>query len=109
MKVFAITICVNYSDYLESILGNQKHFDRWLVMTVEEDRTTQELCRNAGIEVFTSKCLNADGRDFHAGLNKARVIDEAMAIFESNSQNGSSGLAEFANERWYLVLDADIL
>ena len=41
MKLFGVTICINYSDYLECVLGNARHFDRWLVVTVPEDAQTR--------------------------------------------------------------------
>ena len=71
MKIYAVTICINYADYLGRVLENRRHFDRWLVVTVPTDRATHELCERHGIECMDSGVLAMDGRDFNAVDNKA--------------------------------------
>src|SRR5580698_1846413 len=91
----AVTICINYADYLKCIVQNARHFDRWLVLTVSEDHETKEVCAAHGLECYVSTLLRPDGTDFHAVTNKAPILNE--------------GLERFGNHGWALVLDADVL
>ncbi len=95
MKLQAVTICINYADYLECIAANRRHFDRWVVVTVPGDAATAAVCARHGLEVVLSETLRADGQDFNAVDNKARAVNE--------------GLARLDGEGWVLVLDADVL
>jgi hypothetical protein len=71
------------------------HFDRWIIVSVEEDHGTREVCRKYGLECVISRNLSPDGKDFDAAHNKARVINEALDLLEPRG--------------WVLVLDADVL
>lgn len=95
MKLQAVTICINYADYLECIIENRWHFDRWIIITVPEDRATRELCERHGLEWIDSSILSADGSDFHAVTNKGQVLNE--------------GLEKLDADAWALILDADVL
>lgn len=95
MKLQAVTICINYSDYLEAISDNRKHFDRWIVMTCKNDVETHRLCNILGIECYNSKMIQGDGRDFNAAYNKATLINEALDLLDQQD--------------WAVVLDSDIL
>ena len=102
MRLFAVTICINYADYLECVIANRGHFDRWMVITVPTDRATHELCARHGIECMDSSVLTMDGSDFNAVNNKSRVLNEAMdALFWSSEKTD--------DETWMVVLDADVL
>lgn len=95
MKLQAVTICINYSDYLGCVLGNRRHFDRWIIMTIEGDTKTQSLCDAHGIECFTSGALSPTGSDFHAAFNKSQIINEGLDCLDPMG--------------WAVVIDADIL
>jgi hypothetical protein len=90
-KIQALTVSVNYADYLECIAPNRRHFDRWLVVTGEDDPQTREVCRRHGMEVLVSKRLYEDGAAFH----KAAALNE--------------GLAALDQDAWVAVMDSDIL
>src|SRR4030095_4279016 len=94
MKLQAVSVCINYADYLECILDNRKHFDRWIIMTVPEDRETISLCEREGLEYHLSKTLRPDGKNFNATWNKSLVLNE--------------GLDALDPEGWVLILDADV-
>ena len=113
MKLFGVTICINYSDYLECVLGNARHFDRWLVVTVPEDVQTRELCAKHGVEVLLSTVLRADGKDFDAAYNKSAVLNEALEILESDTGIPPVGESQpgraVSLSSWCLLVDADVL
>lgn len=99
-RLLAVTVCINYADYLECIIPNNRHFDRWLIATVASDQATQSVCERYGIEFFVSRVLRADGRDFDAVTNKGRIINEAIdCLLQSESSDGA----------WCVICDADIL
>lgn len=92
MYIEAITVCVNYSDFLAHTLPlNRQHFDYWVVVTSREDVDTQRLCRHHGIE-----CLITD-RFYDGGdpFNKAKGINE--------------GLLYHGKRDWMVHIDADIV
>ena len=133
MKLVAVTICINYSDYLACVMeANRVHFDRWVVVSVAEDRATHELCARYGVECIDSRLLRADGKDFHAVDNKGPVLNEgiahamrdtgcgmrdaqALAVGFSASgsevemDEGDSAQSAVKNAVWCVVLDADVL
>jgi hypothetical protein len=95
VKLQAVTICINYADFLEAVVANRRHFDRWVVVTCAEDGRTRELCARFGMECVVSAHLQPDGKDFHAVDAKWHVINE--------------GLDALDHKGWALVLDADVL
>jgi hypothetical protein len=95
MNIQAVSICVNYADYLESILQNRQHFDRWVIVTVAEDTETRELCRQNNLECIVSRVLRPDGSDFNPAYNKSRAINEGLAILDQHD--------------WAVILDSDVL
>ncbi len=107
MKLVAATICINYSDYLECVIGNARHFDRWLVVTVPEDVQTRELCAKHGVEVLLSKVLRPDGKDFDAAYHKSAVLNEALDVLSSADSDAKQSAGEHAT--WCLLVDADVL
>jgi len=87
----AVTVCVNYSDFLaETITQNRQHIDRWIIVTSPDDHATLNLCHERNLEVVTT-------RDFYRGgdsFNKGRAVER--------------GLAMVSHRDWLLHLDADI-
>ena len=100
MKLLAITICSNYADYLDCLIENRRHFDRWIVLTVPLDVATHALCDRHGIECYDSALLQPDGKDFHAVSNKGTVINEGIERLLENERDEAG---------WCAVLDADVL
>ncbi len=111
MKLVAVTICINYSDYLACVVANRAHFDRWVVVTVREDRATHELCARYGIECINSALLQPDGKDFHAVDNKGPVLNEGIAHVLSADADAMISQPSALNSQpiWAVVLDADVL
>jgi hypothetical protein len=89
-RLECVTVCVNYSDFLrETLPYNQRHFDRVVVVTTEQDRSTRDLCEHLGVECLVTD-LMTKGNEFA----KARGIDY--------------GLANLRGDGWVVHLDADI-
>lgn len=92
MKLQAITICVNYSDFLcWSLIENRSQFDRWLIVTDTKDTKTKELCDNYGVECIQTDVFYENGGKFnkYAGINE--------------------GLKHLDKDAWILFLDGDII
>jgi hypothetical protein len=91
MKLEAVIVCVNYSDFLAHTLPSTKNqFDRLVVVTDYEDVETKRLC-----EYYNVKCVQTDvfyenGDKF----NKGKGINE--------------GLKHLDLDGWVVHLDADI-
>ncbi len=100
MKLQAATICIHYADYLECVIGNRRHFERWIVMTVPMDTATHALCEKHGIECHDSALLQPDGKDFHAVYNKGAVINEGIERLLEMEKDDAA---------WCVILDADVL
>jgi len=92
-RIEAITVCVNYSDFLaETVKYNLNHFDRWVIVTTSDDTKTIELCRKWNLQVVTTNEFTRGGpRPF----NKGRGISLGLNYLSGNS--------------WVLHLDADIV
>jgi hypothetical protein len=89
-RLECVTVCANYADFLrETLPFNQRHFDRYIVVTTPEDRETRDLCRHLGVE-----CLPTDLMTKQDAFAKARGIDY--------------GLANLRGDGWIVHLDADI-
>jgi hypothetical protein len=92
LKIEAVTICVNYSDFLsETIKFNKGLFDRWLIVTEPGDGATRELCRRHNLPTL----LSTDGTRLSQDFNKGRLIER--------------GLKHLSAEGWRLHIDADIV
>jgi hypothetical protein len=92
LKIEAVTVCVNYSDFLtETIKFNKGLFDRWLIITDPSDTATREVCRRFNLPTL----LSTDGtRLAKEEFNKGRLIER--------------GLKHVSAEGWRLHIDADI-
>jgi hypothetical protein len=92
-RLEGVCVCVDYSDFLAaSLKHNLHHFDRFVVVTTEKDKATQELC-----EKYSTECVITE--DFHiehnSSFNKGKMIN--------------LGLAHLRQNGWILHLDADII
>lgn len=91
MKIEAVMVCVNYSDFLSHTLPyNKQHFDRMVVVTDLNDERTKKLCEYHNVE-----CVQTN--EFYANsdiINKGRGINE--------------GLKRLSKDAWIVHLDADI-
>lgn len=92
MKIEAVIVCQNYSDFLEETLPqNVQQVDRLVVVTHHEDKATQRLCHRYGVDVITTEVMHHGGDAF----NKGRAIN--------------LGLSHLRHDGWLLHLDADIV
>ena len=91
MKIEAVVVCVNYSDFLSHTLPHNKQlFDKIVVVTDLKDEKTKKLC-----EFYNVECVQTD--EFYRNsvtINKGRGINE--------------GLKRLKKDDWVLHLDADI-
>jgi len=92
MKIEAIIICVNYSDFLEiSLSKNAKHFDNIIVVSSLEDKITEEICHK-----YNAKCVKTDAFYINnAKFNKGLAINVGFSFLEHRD--------------WVINLDADII
>jgi hypothetical protein len=92
MKLEAVTVCVDYADFLAHTLPANKHlFDRLVVVTDTRDVATRRLCAYHHVE-----CVQTDAFYLNdAAFNKGRGIN--------------AGLAALDLDGWLLHIDADIV
>jgi len=91
MYLEAITICVNYSDFLSHTLPyNKDHFDNLIVITDMQDDETKELCKIYDVKCFQTNIFYENGCTF----NKGAAINY--------------GLSQLEKKDWIIHLDADI-
>lgn len=92
MYLEAVTVCVNYSDFLAYTLPlNKQHFDHWVIITSKDDKETQKLCRYHNVECITTDRFTEGGNLF----NKAKGINDGL-MFQSKRD-------------WMIHIDADIV
>lgn len=90
MNIEAVTVCVDYSDFLDvTAVENKGLFDRWIIVTAPKDKETREVCRKHNLEVVLTD-------DFYKtdGFAKARGINR--------------GLTMLSRDSWRVHIDADI-
>ena len=91
MYLQAVTVCVNYSDFLAQTLPyNKQHFDHMVVVTTPEDTATQKVCEYYNVECLKTNEFTQNGDPF----NKAKGINV--------------GLQWLSKHDWVVHLDADI-
>ena len=84
----AITVCLNYTDYLAIALRhNRKHFKSYYIVTSEEDSATLALCKEFDCTPLLLKC-------------EADFVKKSMM---------SQGLKMLPRPGWIQILDADIV
>lgn len=92
MKVEAVIISRDYSDFLEHTLPeNVQQLDDIIVVTSPEDQKTQAVCNKYGVHFICTDVFNEFGHDF----NKGKAINVGL----DNLRGGD----------WILHLDADIV
>lgn len=91
MKLEAVIVCVNYSDFLAHTLpSTRSQFDNMVVVTDTKDNNTKRLC-----EFYNVKCIQTD------------VFYEGGDVF-NKGKGINAGLRELSLDGWVLHLDADI-
>jgi hypothetical protein len=92
MFIEAVTICVNYADFLShTILWNKSLFNRYVVVTDRRDRRTRDLCEHHHVE-----CVTTDA-----------FYEHERAFCKSGGIN--AGLQRLSGEHWIAHFDADIV
>lgn len=90
--ICAITVCIGYAQYLRvTAMHNRALFQRWVIVTSQDDLNTQNLCMELGLEMVA---VAHSAPPFQAATNKAWYIDE-----------GRRRSADHAG--WYVIVDAD--
>jgi hypothetical protein len=79
-KIQAITVCIFFSEYLKYCLSNRRHFDRWLIVTVDSDINTINFCRQFSIEYCITKRVFENGATF----SKGKAINDGLSLFEKD-------------------------
>jgi hypothetical protein len=91
MKLQALTVSVNYSDFLVHVIEeNKKLFDKWVIVTDLEDYKTKKLCDEHGLT-----CVQTNAFYERGIFNKFAGINE--------------GLKEIDADAYVLFLDSDII
>lgn len=91
-RLEAITVCVDYADFLEVTLQhNLHHFDEFVVVTSHEDKATQAVCERHGVICVVTDSITERGD----GFNKGNAIN--------------IGLAHLRHTGWLIHLDADVV
>ena len=91
MKLEAVVVCVNYSDFLAFTLPtNVKLFNKMVVVTDSKDFSTQRLCEYYKVQCIVTDCFYENGDNF----NKGKGINEGLKYLDKDA--------------WILHLDADI-
>lgn len=92
MLLNAVSLSINYSDYLECIAPNNRHyFDRWIVVTTVRDVRTQSISDRYGLETVLVDDIS--GR---------------LDVVNMKSKWINSGIDALGDEGWVVVLDSDI-
>lgn len=92
MKLEAVTVCVNYADFLaETLPLNKPLFDRIVVVTTPEDKATQRVCEYWHVECVQTRAFGIE----HGRFQKAAGINV--------------GLRALSQDGWVVHLDADVV
>lgn len=87
-----VTVCVDFDDILEITLPyNQRHYQRFVVVTSTADERTQKLCRRLHVECLVTDVFYENG----AAFNKWAALE--------------LGLDAIGRSGWINVIDADIM
>lgn len=91
MKLEAVIVCVNYSDFFAHTLTSVRNqFDKMVVVTDLKDTNTKLLCEYYNVECIQTDIFYENGDTF----NKGKGIN--------------AGLAQLSLDGWVVHLDADI-
>jgi hypothetical protein len=92
MLLEAVTVCVDYPDFLAwFLLSNAKQFSRLVVVTDTKDKATADLCEHHHVECVKTDVFYRDGQAFDKGAG----INE--------------GLKRLGLDGWVAHIDADII
>lgn len=92
MVLEAVTICVNYSDYLSIVLPRNKPlFDKWIIVTSPQDVKTRDLCLSHGLTPVITDVM----------YQKDYVFDKGACI--------NVGFNHLTQPDWVVHVDADIV
>lgn len=95
-----VTVCVDYTDYLELTLPyNRHHFNRFVVVTTRSDRATKELAKKHRCDIVQTQVMYAEGTHFNKWAAAAQGFDD---ISTPEAQDTKSG-------NWCVYIDADIV
>ena len=84
----AITVCVNYVDYLKLTINNRYLFDRWIIVTSCDDHDTLSFCKANNLECVITERIYESGP-----FCKGKAIND--------------GLLHLNHPDWVCVVDAD--
>ena len=94
MKLQAVTVSVNYSDFLcHTLEENKKLFDKWVIVTDTKDIETKELCDK--YKDFNVVCVQTDLFYQKALFNKYAGVNEGLKLIDTDA--------------WVLFIDSDIV
>lgn len=92
MKIEAVIVCKDYSDFLEQTLPeNVQQLDRIVVVTHSDDKKTQAVCNKYSVHFVTTDAFTEKGHAFNKGA--------AINVGFDNTQGGE----------WILHMDSDIV
>ena len=92
MRIEAVTVCINYGDFLAVTAEWNRHlFDHWVVVTSPDDDVTREVCRQYQLQTL----LTEEGYDSGGRFNKGALVER--------------GLQMLSTEGWRWHLDADVV
>lgn len=91
MYLEAVTVCINYGDFLEEIVPfNQDVFDKWVIVTTESDRHTKAICHRHSIPYVMTDEWQRNGK-----FNKGRCVARGLEMLDHHD--------------WVIHLDADMV
>lgn len=94
MKLEAVIVCVNYSDFLRVTLPqNKKHFDKIVVVTDKNDQETVQVCLENNVSYIQTD-------DFYRDGGEKPKPNKSIGI--------NAGLSQLDLDGWVLQIDADI-
>lgn len=88
--VEAVTVCINYGDFLGAVAPLNRHqFRQWVVVTCKEDCETREVCRQNKI-----RCVLTEDHERDGVFSKGRLVER--------------GLQHLSADTWVAHIDSDI-
>ncbi len=92
MKLEAVTVCINYADFLaETLPHNRTLFDKLVVVTAPEDRATRAVCEHWNVECVLTDAAKTRWDKFCKGA----AINEGLSVLSKTD--------------WLVHIDADIM
>lgn len=106
IRLEAVTVCVDYSDFLAySVLFNKSAFDRWVIVTSPTDEATRRLCEYHDLEyVVSNRFYEPDGWQ-PKSHGQGRLYKPPFA----KAKGINDGLKALDGDGWVLHIDADIV